>query len=146
MSQTATRNLVFCFPCPACGEPISLPSQSALGAFGTSQYLCASVWPIHFLCSRYFQIFAVPQSLIRTSTEAQVSRISRSSSLWQIECECSVESCGRPHSIYTSYEKDANPILVSRMILTNKPVVACTGGHSLKFHREHLTAFRLVGG
>ncbi len=140
-----TRNLVFCFPCPACGEPISLPSQSTLGGIGTSQYLCANVWPIHFLCSRFFVIYAVPQSLIQSSTETLVSRISRTSSLWQIDCECSVESCGRSHSIYTSFERDANPNLVSRLLLTNKPIVACNGGHSLKFHREHLTAFRVAG-
>jgi hypothetical protein len=139
------RNLIFCFPCPACGELIPLPAQSALGAIAAFQYYCARVWPIRFLCQRFSVVREVSESTIHMTTKKLISQVSNQRSLWQIDCECCLESCGKLHSIYTGYERDAPPDIVCGILINSNPTVACLGGHPAKFRREHLTAFRIAG-
>jgi len=139
------RNLVFCFPCPACSELIPLPAQSALGAIAAVQYFCTYVWPIRFFCQRFSVVREVSQSTIHLATDKMIFQTSRQRSIWQIDCECCLESCGKLHSIYTGYERDASAELICRKLIGSNPTVACLGGHPAKFRREHLTAYRLVG-
>jgi hypothetical protein len=139
------QNLVFCFPCPACGELIPLPAQGALGAIAAFQYYCAYVWPIRFFCQRFSVVREVSGSTIHLASEKMISQTSRQRSLWQIDCECCLENCGKLHSIYTGYERDAPPDVLCRKLFSSNPMVKCLGGHPAKFRREHLTAFRLAG-
>lgn len=139
------RNLAFCFPCPACSELIPLPGQSALGAIAALQYYCTYIWPIRFFCQRFSAIREVSPSTIHLSTERLINRSARQRSLWQIDCECCLESCGRHHSIYTGYERDASSDSLCGLLINSNPIVACLGGHPAKFRREHLTAFRVAG-
>ena len=137
-------NLAYCFPCPGCGEFIFLPRQSALGFFSTSQYLCTGVWPILFLCTRLSSLGEVPRSAIHFATELSISGTKRTGTLWEIGGDCCLESCGKRHSIYAHFSAEADPAAVSRVFMTINPRIWCIGGHSAKFHRDHLIASRLL--
>jgi hypothetical protein len=140
----AGANLIYCFQCPGCGELVCLPRQSPLGSFGASQYLCTGVWPIQFLCRRLSSIGAISQSAIHLSTELLIAQAARMNSLWEIDGECRLENCGKRHSIFTYYARDADPTSVSRMFISIHPAISCLGGHPAKFHRDHLTANRFL--
>jgi len=124
---------------------IPLPAQSALGAIAAFQYYCAYIWPIRFFCQRFSVVREVSPSTIHLAAGTTIGQTSRQRSLWQIDCECCLESCGKLHSIYTGYERDAAPDLLCRLLINSNPLVACLGGHPAKFRREHLSAFRLAG-
>jgi hypothetical protein len=138
------RNLAYCFPCPGCGDLISLPQLSPLGGAFASQYQCTDLWPILFLCTRFAQIGEVRQETIHPGPDALIHKPDIPSSLWEIDCECSLENCRKRHTIYTLDLRDADPVAVSRMFLSINPEVACLGGHSAKLHRQHVTAYRVA--
>jgi hypothetical protein len=135
--------LVYCFHCPGCGEPVPLPHQSPLGMSEGLLYLATGVWPIRFLCARFVRVYEVHHLSIQLGTQAVWDRLSRTAPLWGIECECSLEGCGRRHSIYTTFLRGSEPAFVSRIVLKANPTVACLGGHPAKFHERRMMAFRL---
>jgi hypothetical protein len=146
-AQSGTRvnleNVVYCFPCPGCGELIRLPRQSPLGAITTTKYLCSNVWPIRFLCTQLASALEVTQAAIQLASQSTSGQTPRTASLWEIDCECVLESCGKRHSIYTNFARGAEPAMVSRALLKAFPSLACLGGHLAKLHRDHMIAFRI---
>jgi hypothetical protein len=137
-------NLLYCFPCPGCGELVCLPRQSPLGSFTASQYLCAGIWPILFLCHRLSSINEVLQSAIHLATELSLGQAAGRKTLWEIDAECCLQNCGKRHSIYTCQSRDTDPATVSRLFMSIGPRIACLGGHPAKFHRDRLMANRFI--
>lgn len=137
-------NLIYCFACPGCGEFIALPRQCPLGSVGPSQFQCTSVWPIHFLCSRFSTIGKVAPSAVHLATELLVDQTHRMNSLWAIDGDCRLANCGKRHSFYTYCLKDTEPSFILQTFMSTNPHVPCLGGHPAKFHRDYLTVSRLT--
>jgi hypothetical protein len=134
--------LLHCFLCPGCGESIFLPRQSSLGIADALLYLTTSIWPIRFLCSRLERMYEVRPVAVHLGTEA-VRHLPNQPSLWEIDCECSLESCGKRHCIYTTLPKESEPRMVTRLLLKSNPLVSCIGGHPAKFRGGNMIAYRL---
>jgi hypothetical protein len=139
-----TGSLFYCFPCPGCGESIPLPRRSPLGIFYGQQFVSAiDIWPIWFLCLRAAKVREVIRSAIHLGTEAVQRHGARANSIWGIDCECTLDNCGKRHSIYTSYLRDSDPSALSRLLLDVHPMVPCLGGHPAKFHSARIKAYLL---
>ena len=142
--SSITSPLLYCFPCPGCGESIPLPRRSALGIHYGQQYVSATdAWPIRFLCFRAAKVYEVLRSAIHLGTEAARRQGAAVTSIWAIDFECTLDNCGKRHSIYTNYLRDAEPSALSRMLLGVHPTVPCIGGHPAKFRNGRVTAYRL---
>ncbi len=123
---------------------IALPPQSRLGWAGSSQFLHTAVWPITFLCNRYSSIAEIPSSAIRLSTDLLMGRINGIDTLLVIEGDCSLENCGKRHTIYTHCPSNTDSNSIIKGFLSVNPNIACLGGHPAKFHRDRLGVSRLL--
>jgi hypothetical protein len=122
-----------------------LPRQSPLGWVGPSQYLYTAIWPILVFCSQVSRVSEVQRTSVQLATETLMGPEQRASSLWEIRGACRLENCGRHHRIYTHCRNIADPNSVLQSFMGAKPSITCLGGHSAKFHRDHLTLNRLTG-
>jgi hypothetical protein len=136
--------LIYSFPCPGCGQFISLPRQSHLGSVSPSQYLCSAVWPILFICPQLSLMSAIPPSKIQLTPRLFNGKTPRMNTLWEIDAVCRLENCGRRRSVYTYCLNDTEPNSILQMFLNVRPQIDCLGGHPAKFHRDSLIANRLV--
>ncbi len=134
----------YSFPCPGCRELIALPPQSRLGWAGSSRFLHTAVWPISFLCNRYASIAEIPSSTIRLSTDLRIGKMQDANTILLIEGDCSLENCGKRHSIYTHYPGDTDANSILKTFLSVNPYITCLGGHPAKFHRDRLGVSRLL--
>jgi hypothetical protein len=101
------------------------------------------VWPITFLCNRNSSIAEIPSSAICLSTDLLIGRISDMDTLLLIEGDCSLENCGKRHSIYTHCPHATNPNSLLQAFLSSNPYISCLGGHTAKFQRDRLGVSRL---
>ena len=138
-----TAALIYCFGCPGCGETVVLPRTSALGTSDSLQYFFTNQWPVRYLCHRTEHIYEISKAAIRLGCEFQQAKTTASVSMWSIECECAVESCGKRHAIYTTEARDVQPAALAGQFFKMNPAVVCLGGHSAKFSRARMAAFRL---
>lgn len=83
-------------------------------------------------------------STVRLATDLVTGRTSRLNSLWEIDASCCLENCGKRHFVYTYCQKGADPDSILQKFMGVKPSIACLGGHTAKFHRDRLTASRLI--
>ena len=134
---------VYQFQCPKCFEHTTLPRQSPLGTSVDQQYQPTDIWPINFLCFRYGQVFSVQAAAIHQTTIVALAPNSGAASLWEIECECVHNNCGKHHAIYTKYLTDAPTSVVIDILLKAYPTIACTEEHSVEFRADRMEAHRL---
>jgi hypothetical protein len=60
--------------------------------------------------------------------------------LWQIDCECAREGCGRHSSIYTWWLGSAAASSIVSAAIEAEPIIACTLSHDLVLKREKMRA------
>jgi hypothetical protein len=119
---------------------IVLPHQGPLGIVEGLDYQPVGAWPVIFVCAQHGNAFSrSTQDVLLKEVPDQVSRYSR---LWQIECRCAHENCGRILAIYTtgSALADASEILIR--VLKANPAIACAG-HDLVLIERQMIATRL---
>lgn len=135
---------VYQFPCPVCGGHTVLPRRSPLGTYGELQYQPTDAWPINFLCFHNGQVSQVPRGAIRPDTlVTEQIPTPGAASLWQIQCECAHENCGKRHTIYSKYSTDAQPSDVGKLLFQPAQSIPCTSTHALEIRVDTVTADRL---
>jgi hypothetical protein len=121
--------------CPAgdnqfCNIP--LPLQSPIGIYADRQYQPIGEWPVTCLCLRHGLVSAYWLDSIHHEIE-MMALGQPVPQMWQIECECAHENCGKLHTIYTARAPDWETIL--RAIARWNPNVPC-GDHILIWRKE----------
>ena len=118
---------------------IPLPLQSPLGIYAGLQYQSTGAWPVTFLCLLHGRVSVDWPDSIRLEIEQRVPG-QPVPQLWQIECECDHENCGKLHTIYTARAPDRETVL--KRIARWNPVVVC-GDHNLIWREDliRLTEF-----
>lgn len=101
---------------------IVLPHRSPLGIFEYPQCLPTDEWPAMFLCLRHGHTCGREANSVRLEAEALVPG-QPVPALWQIQCQCARERCGRWHKLYTAKMPDWRSIV--RWILKTNPPVPC---------------------
>jgi hypothetical protein len=128
--------------CPAGDDQycyIPLPHQSPLGIIADRQYQPIGEWPATFLCLRHGRVFIYWPYSILHEIEPRVPG-EPVPPLWQIECECAHENCGKLHTIYTARAPDRETVL--KAIARRNPTIVC-GDHNLIWREDlmRLTEF-----
>jgi hypothetical protein len=135
---------VFLFRCPMCGGSVVLPRQSALGEYGGQQYhRRTDRWPLIFLCRERGKLCECSTDSIQTNPVQKPIPPPHLASLWEIECECAHNDCGLAYTIYAKYQQDETPGNMTNTLLQSKPILACDGGHPVKFQAEKIEVKRL---
>jgi hypothetical protein len=111
---------------------IPLPLQSPIGIYEGQKYRPMGKWPVTFLCLRHGQASAYLPDMIRHGIESMVPG-QPVPQMWQIECQCAHEHCGKLHTIYTARAPDWKTIL--RAVGRWNPSVPC-GDHVLIWKEE----------
>jgi hypothetical protein len=128
------------------GEPqcsIPLPLQSHLGISEGLHYRPIGDWREIFLCLRHGLAFS--RSPHNISLELEPHRPDQSAyPLWQIECVCGHEDCGKRRAIYTSKGPDDWQWIVGR-ILKLSPRVPCDG-HPLVWRKDLIRGYEIAHG
>lgn len=115
---------------------IPLPRQSPLGKYEGLRYQSMGEWPLTFLCLRHGLSFSCWPYSIHLETDMRLPGQSVSP-LWQIECECARENCGKLHTIYTGLMP--NWYAIAQRILKIEPRVPC-GDHKLIWNGSSMRA------
>jgi len=136
--------LVFFVRCQKCGESIVLPRQSPLGKYGDREYQPTDRWPITLLCIAHAQLCGVAPRF-RREVIVMPDPGPRRVSLWQIDCECGRENCGKPQTIYTTYLSIGTQEDIARELSKAAadvlPKTACaTGLHDLVIRKDKISA------
>ena len=132
------------FPCPLCKVSIILPRRSPLGIYEGQQCQPTSEWPIQLLCILRGRVCKCIGENLRRSLEPLPDQSLQLASLWQIDCECASEGCGRHSSIYTWWLESAAASNIVSAAIEAEPIIACTLAHDLVLKREKMRAVILA--
>ena len=133
---------IYQLECPGCGESIVLPRQSPLGKYAGLEYQRQGIWPPIFLCRQTERLYEV-SSLIHS---IEVTRLPLKSdlSLWEIDCECAYNHCGKMNLIFAKYSTTVNPgaivDVLCRATSDLLPKIACVSKlHDLILRKEAIS-------
>jgi hypothetical protein len=138
---------VFEIECPLCHASIALPRQSPLGKYGGLTYQPTDKWPITFWCSAVGQLCAVAPPRSHPKTIAVPDHTQPWVALWEIECECAHENCGRHHTIYSRDYSSAPKTDIAdalwRILGTSGTRIRCSSDHYLLLTPTKIRAQKL---
>jgi hypothetical protein len=101
---------------------IPLPRQSHLGKYEGLDYRPTYNWREIFLCTRHGRVYERSPRNIQLVLQARGLH-QHVSPLWQLDCECGQEGCGKRRTIYTGGESEMASIV--RVIMQAKPELTC---------------------
>jgi hypothetical protein len=121
------------------GEKIVLPRQSPLGTIEGLDYQPTDIWPAIFVCTRHGSAFSRSAQAVELEEIPKPDQGSRDSQLWQIECRCDHENCGRMLAIYTQGSALIDAFEIVHLVLKAKPKIPCEG-HDLVLSEQRMIA------
>lgn len=123
-------------------EQIVLPRQSPLGIAEGLDYQPMGIWPVIFVCTQHGNAFLRSAQDVVLEEVLMPDQVSRDSRLWQIECRCAHENCGRMLAIYTTGSTSADASKIVSRVLKTSPKIGCAG-HDLVLIEQQMIASRL---
>lgn len=122
-----TFRAVYTADCLLCGAPTVLPHQSSLGTFRGQLCQPNPVWPIKLLCVVTAQVCEHPFDKFRRRDLETPYRTPQTVVLWQVECECARENCGRKFTLYAWYREDMSKEDLIAVAVRAKANLHCDG-------------------
>src|SRR5579863_6738763 len=108
--------------CLGCGRSNYLPHRSPLGIFQHPESRPTDVWPITFVCTSCGKV-----SAHYSPPDDHGGPAGSLPDLWQVECQCDHENCGKHHDIYTTYNSGFPKEAVRQRLVQLSVRIGCSG-------------------